>query len=208
MHVVSQVHCVVIVPLALWVIWTEKPGREGDAAFGWDEKAGVAHAIACGYFLWDTMDAVLNVTYADIGFVLHGIACFAIYLMSFKPFVAYYGTRCLLWETSTFLLNIHWFLDKTGRTGTRVQLVNGILLILTFFFVRIVYGGLISLHFFRTLLNIYDDVPLSYTLVYGTGNFLLMGLNFFWFYKMIAAIRKRFDKTEERTRLMPNGTAH
>ena len=39
-----------------------------------------------------------------------------------KPFVAYYGTRCLLWETSTFFLNNHWCVggdcdDGTGRSA-------------------------------------------------------------------------------------------
>jgi predicted carbohydrate-binding protein with CBM5 and CBM33 domain len=32
-------------------------------------------------------------------------------------------------------------MDKTGRTGTRAQLVNGALLVSSFFLVRIVYGG-------------------------------------------------------------------
>ena len=42
---------------------------------------------------------------------------------------------------STIFLNIHWFLDKTGRTGTTLQLINGFLLLATFFVVRIVMGG-------------------------------------------------------------------
>jgi hypothetical protein len=33
------------------------------------------------------------------------------------------------------------FLDKTGRTGSNFQLLNGITLLVTFFGVRIVYGG-------------------------------------------------------------------
>lgn len=32
-------------------------------------------------------------------------------------------------------------MDKTGRTGTRAQLINGVFLVSSFFFVRIVYGG-------------------------------------------------------------------
>ena len=35
------------------------------------------------------------------------------------------------------------FLDKTGRTGSALQLVNGVFLILAFFGVRLVYGGLV-----------------------------------------------------------------
>ncbi len=33
------------------------------------------------YFIWDTVDAIIN--FVDIGFVVHGLACLAIYLGSF-----------------------------------------------------------------------------------------------------------------------------
>ncbi|KJA27065.1 hypothetical protein HYPSUDRAFT_63325 [Hypholoma sublateritium FD-334 SS-4] len=198
-HIVSQVHVLVVVPYALWCIVHQSPENEQDRAFGWDAQVGHVHAIAAGYFLWDTLDAIFN--FIDPGFVAHGVACFAIYTMSYKPFVAYYGTRCLLWETSTLFLNNHWFLDKTGRTGTRLQLVNGFFLIASFFLVRIVYGGTISVEFFLTLRKYHNQIPLLYQLVYGAGNFLLQGLNVFWFYKMIMALRKRFDTPNESTPL-------
>ncbi|EDR14781.1 uncharacterized protein LACBIDRAFT_305847 [Laccaria bicolor S238N-H82] len=199
-HVVSQVHTVIILPLSLWCILIESPERTSDRAFGWEKNIGYVHAIACGYFLWDTLDAIINFT--DLGFVIHGLVCFLIYITSFKPFVAYYGTRFLVWEASTFFLNIHWFLDKTGQTGSRAQLVNGLFLLSTFFCVRLIYGGAVSYQFFYTLLDVGDNIPLAYRLVYGVGNFVLQGLNWFWFTKMIFAIRKRFTSTDERTKLI------
>lgn len=59
---------------------------------------------------------------------------------------------------STVFLNFHWlgplspyvkskphpslrFMDKTGQTGSMLQLVNGIVLLSTFFGVRLAYGG-------------------------------------------------------------------
>jgi len=189
-HVVSQVHVLIIVPASICVILTEAPGRKNDKVFGWDNRAGYVHAIASGYFLWDALDAIFN--FIDPGYVVHGLACLAIYTMSFKPFVAYYGTRCLLWEASTFFLNNHWLLDKTGRTGTRLQLINGFFLLGTFFSVRMMYGGYISIQFLLILKSVWREIPLAYTLLYGLGNFVLQGLNWFWFYKMIMALRKRF----------------
>ncbi|PFH54160.1 hypothetical protein AMATHDRAFT_72687 [Amanita thiersii Skay4041] len=203
-HVVSQCHVLVVVPLALWCIMIETPGRndDWDRAFGWDEHAGIVHAIACGYFLWDSLDAIIN--FIDLGFVLHGISTYLFtYHFPLKPFVAYYATRCLLWESSTFFLNNHWFLDKTGRTGTKAQLVNGIFLLATFFGVRIVYGGKISWDFMHTLLHVRKDVPPTYAIVFSIGNVLLVALNWIWFAKMIAALRKRFNKDAgERTKLV------
>jgi hypothetical protein len=44
------------------------------------------------------------------------------------PFVAYHSARFLLWELSTPFLNIHWMLDKTGQTGSPLQLVNDLIM--------------------------------------------------------------------------------
>jgi len=205
-HAVSQVHAVIIVPLSLYILATESKERAQDRAFGWAEEVGFVHAIAAGYFLWDSVDAIVNFT--DLGFVIHGVACFAIYTMSYKPFVAYYGTRCLLWETSTFFLNIHWFMDKTGRTGSRAQLINGFLLLTAFFGVRIVYGGKVSYEFIYTLLQVKHEIPAVYFWVYGLGNVVLQALNWLWFYKMISALKKRFSSDEQVKLLRVDTNGH
>lgn len=80
-HVVSQVHSVIIVSAALYSIWTETPDRELDKAFGWSDTTGFVHGIAVGYFLWDSLDAIIN--YVDFGFIVHGIACSLVYGMSY-----------------------------------------------------------------------------------------------------------------------------
>ncbi|KAJ7047074.1 DUF887-domain-containing protein [Mycena alexandri] len=187
-HICSQLHAIIILPLALRCL--ALPELDADRAFGWHERSGTVQAVACGYFLWDTIDALVN--FEDIGFVLHGLACLAIYLLSFQPFLAYYASRCLLWEASTVFLNIHWALDKTNRTGGTFQLVNGIFLLLTFFSVRLVYGGITSYQFFHTLYNGRHEIAPVALAITGVGNILLQGLNWFWFVKMITALRKRF----------------
>lgn len=58
----SQVHAVIIVPLALYILATETKERGQDRAFGWAEEVGFVHAIAAGcvanslyfwfYILW------------------------------------------------------------------------------------------------------------------------------------------------------------
>jgi hypothetical protein len=57
-----------------------------------------------------------------------------------KPFVNYYATTFVLYELSSPFLNIHWFCDKLGWTGGTLQLVNGIILLITFAGCRLVYG--------------------------------------------------------------------
>ncbi|KAK2466750.1 hypothetical protein APHAL10511_001008 [Amanita phalloides] len=204
-HFTSQINVLLLVPLTLSCIKTDTPDSNDhfDRAFGWDDRVGFVNAIACGYFLWDALDATVN--FIDTGYVMHGMACFIIYALSFKPFVSYYAVRCLVWEASTFFLNNHWFLDKIGRTGSTLQLANGLCLLLTFICVRIIYGGNISYNFFVTLWHVYDDTPFLYALVYTAGNLLLQGLNWYWLAKMIAALRKRFNgKAPESGTLMNN----
>ncbi|KAJ6525724.1 DUF887-domain-containing protein [Mycena capillaripes] len=187
-HICSQIHAAVILPLALRCL--ALPELDADRVFGWHERSGTVQAFAAGYFLWDSLDAIFN--FEDIGFVLHGLACFAIYLLSFQPFLAYYASRCLLWEASTFFLNIHWALDKTNRTGSTFQLVNGIFLISTFFFVRLMYGGYTSYQFFQSLYNHRQEISTTALALISVGNVLLQGLNWFWLVKMLTALRKRF----------------
>ena len=57
-----------------------------------------------------------------------------------RPFANYYGIAFILYELSTPLLNIHWFLDKCNMTGSRAQLLNGIALLIAFFSCRLVWG--------------------------------------------------------------------
>ncbi|KAL1755960.1 TLC domain-containing protein [Schizophyllum commune] len=207
-HVVSMVHALIVVPLAMRCLYS--PSLAANRIHGWDYDAAIAHSVAVGYFLWDTADAIIN--FVDLGFVAHGslgslgrppytILTRSLYfrhglppgLRPLRPFVLYYGVRCLLWEISTIFLNIHWFLDKLGKTGSTAQKINGVLLLASFFGVRIVYGGMVSAQFLTELYTIRRDVSTTVCVVYGGGNILLQGLNWFWFFKMIQALQKRFS---------------
>ncbi|KDQ60907.1 hypothetical protein JAAARDRAFT_191041 [Jaapia argillacea MUCL 33604] len=202
-HLTSMVHALLICPLAFQCL--DLPALDKDRAFGWDERVAGMAGVACGYFLWDSIETIVR--FSDIGFVIHGLACLMIYAMGFRPFLAYYAARFLLWELSTPFLNIHWFLDKTNRTGSTLQLINGFFLLSTFFGVRIVYGGLMSYRFFYTLKDVMDQIPLVFVFVYGVGNVVLNGLNWFWLFKMISALKKRFTSpptSKNKTRREPS----
>ncbi|OJT14106.1 hypothetical protein TRAPUB_9344 [Trametes pubescens] len=143
------------------------------------------------YFLWDALDATIN--FDDIGFLVHGVSCLTLYMMAFRPFLGYYAPRFLTWELSTIFLNIHRFLDKTGYTGSSAQWVNGVVLLSTFFSVRIIYGWYLTLDFMHSLYAARGQLPTFYLVAFALGNLTLNALNATWFYKMIFAIRRRFD---------------
>jgi hypothetical protein len=47
-HVVSQVHTLIIVPMSIWCIVNQNEDIANDRAFGWDDRVGYTYAIACG----------------------------------------------------------------------------------------------------------------------------------------------------------------
>ncbi|KAK1216381.1 hypothetical protein PQX77_020995 [Marasmius sp. AFHP31] len=189
MHVVSQIHASIVVPLALSYLRVEALNK--DRLYGWDETGavGTLQAISVGYFAWDLGNELIF--FDDMGFVVHGAACLAIYVCGFTPFLSYFAIRCLLWETSTFFLNIHWFLDKTKQTGSSLQLVNGIFLLASFFFVRLCHGMYTSYQFWHAIQG--AQLSYSFYLIFCAGNVALNGLNVMWFGKMINALKKRFS---------------
>lgn len=63
----------------------------------------------------------------------------------------------MLYELSTPFLNVHWFCDKLGMTGSKLQLYNGIALLVTFFGCRIVWGTYQSI-------MIYSDIYRALTM--------------------------------------------
>lgn len=186
-HAVSLVHVLIIIPYSYRCL--NSPELESDRVYGWDPRVGTMAGIACGYFAWDTFDSIWN--FIDIGFVIHGMVCFLICFIAYKPFMAFYGPRFLMWELSTPFLNIHWFLDKMNLTGSTIQLINGIFLLTSFAGARLIYGSIQSRELLGTLFEIKDQVPLPVLLVYGVGDVILNCLNVIWFFKMIAALRKR-----------------
>lgn len=102
-------------------------------------------------------------------------------------------------------------------TGTRAQLYNGIMLLFTFFTSRLVFGTyqsyLVLSDFWRGVggtpslalrhlpwmaySNDSTTVPLWAFLAYFASNMTLNFLNFYWFFKMVSAVRKRFEPTSE-----------
>lgn len=141
-----------------------------------------------------------------------------------RPFVNYYASTFILYELSTIPLNFHWFFDKLDMTGSRGQLYNGIALLFTFFGCRLFWGTWQSLRVYKDLWSAFRHtpaaaaladqngapnhdlimtfagdrpIPLWLPLTYLASNVLLNALNWHWFGKMIATLRKRFEKPAE-----------
>ncbi|PHH68777.1 hypothetical protein CDD82_288 [Ophiocordyceps australis] len=204
--------------LAIWVIIADDERRHMDweqRIWGYTGAAGMIQALAGGYFVWDFVVTLRNFDVFGFGTLAHAVAAMIVYLLGFRPLVNYYSAVFILWELSTPFLNIHWFMDKIGMTGSNAQLYNGIALLFTFFSCRLVYGTYQSVRVFRDIwpaVNSHPSpglrgspimafasekstVPLWLAVIYLVSNLTLNSLNFYWFVMMIRAVRKRFDSS-------------
>ncbi|TVY75586.1 putative TLC domain-containing protein [Lachnellula suecica] len=153
-HVVSLVQSSLINILALWVMWTDEERKGMD----WKERvwaytgaAGMIQGMATGYFLWDLIVTLQNVKLFGLGTLAHATSALIVFSFGFRPFVNFYGCTFILYELSTPFLNFHWFFDKLDMTGSKAQLYNGIMLLLTFAGCRLVWGTYQSI-------RVYQDV--------------------------------------------------
>ncbi|KAI8598344.1 TLC domain-containing protein [Dissophora ornata] len=193
-HVVSSVHAISIVILSAPLLWNETLMK--DKVFGYDYYAGQVYAVACGYFLWDTIHSIRHFKAFGIGFVFHGFCSFSVFILGFRPFLQYYGSVFLMFELSTPFLNIHWFMDKLGMTGTIYQLINGVILLAVFLCARIIFGVYMSYYTYIQVMTVVDRVPMHLIVIYSAANVVLNTLNLYWFYKMIESLVKRFKPSK------------
>jgi TLC domain len=225
-HVVSMAQCLLINAMALHVMLYDPERTKAEVdwrerLWGYSINTGRVQGFAAGYFLWDSLVSIEHMDVLGASSLVHGLAALGITGLGFRPFANYYGINFVLFELSTPFLNVHWFLDKFGMTGSIAQLVNGILLITSFFCCRIVWGCYQSYliyndiwsawhvksslsngcaMFFRaTKLVAQKDVPFRCRVLptwlgatYFGAIITLTVLNVYWFGKMVAAVRRRF----------------
>ncbi|KAI9840436.1 MAG: hypothetical protein M1838_004062 [Thelocarpon superellum] len=244
-HVVSLFQSCTINFLALWVMYVDQERKEmswQERVWGYTGAGGMIQGFAAGYFVWDLMITLMNIDCFGYSMLAHAISALTVFSLGFRPFVNFYGPTFILYEMSSPFLNIHWFFDKTNMTGTRAQLINGLLLLVTFFSCRLVWGTYQSVRVYQdvwaalqaprrkmalgnaTMSAVTEGagdsvsemmmfagdevVPVWLAIVYLGSNVVLNTLNFYWFGKMIEALRKRFQQPSQAEKTVhSNGDA-
>ncbi|KAL8868401.1 MAG: hypothetical protein Q9174_005018 [Haloplaca sp. 1 TL-2023] len=211
-HFVSMVQSCFVNTLALWVIYADKERMAMDwreRVWGYTGAGGMVQGFAAGYFAWDLLASIQDVDVHGWGALFHALSALTVSMMGFvgrsfllRPFVNYYGLNFILYELSTPFLNIHWWLDKVGMTGSTLQLVNGITLLATFAGSRLVWGTYQNFNMYRDIYRAIETpgelpVPKWLAVGYVVSTTALSILNFYWFGKMIQAVAKRFDTPGE-----------
>ena len=142
-HFVSQFNAIITASLALYIFFANESIRSMgwvERVYGYDGSVGLVQGLAAGYFLWDLMVSTIHLEALGPGSLVHAVCALSISAFGFRPYLNYYGLCQILFEISNPFMNTHWFLDKLDMTGSTLQLVNGGLLLTTFFFTRLVWG--------------------------------------------------------------------
>jgi hypothetical protein len=222
-RVVSLVQSLLILGLAAWAVVGEPGrGRSGwkSRIWGYSGAGGLVQAFAAGYFLWDLKVSVVHFKVLGPGSLVHAVVALAVTLLGFRPFANYYGINLVFMELSTPFLNLHWFFDKLGMTGSTAQLVNGILLIMTFGASRLNWGLYQNICLWKDIMRalrhkesiitklelpyvaggmiLNSHLPVWLAYLYVGGTTVLTLLNFYWFWQMVKAVRKRFKPAEDK----------
>jgi len=160
-----------------------------------------AISISIGYFMWDIIYSISDYEKGGIAFIIHGVCAFLIYVFTFKNHVlGHYAILYLNYEISTIFLNIYWILDKLELTGSIFQLVNALLLLITFFSVRIVFGNITIIKLLYDIIFERSLCPIYLSLYFFINIIPMQLLNFIWFYKMLKSVFRHFDKSKKHKR--------
>lgn len=192
-HVVSMVQCILILGLSFPMF--NDPALT-DHIYGYTPYGGFVSSMAVGYFVWDSIVCLWYVKYFGIGFAVHGIAAGFVFFQGMRPILIHYCPHFLLFEVSTPFLNVNWFVTHLPNTTVsfKLQLINGIFLLASFFFVRIIWGFYqaynvaLDLLFGRSFFERQHPLWVSVGIV--AANLSLDFLNVFWFYKMQLLARR------------------
>lgn len=187
-RIVGFVHNTLQVGLALMVLTDKSMLR--DPFHSVSPMSQFVLIISAGFFIWDLVVCLYRVRQEGPPFVLHGLLCsiFYNYVIRTGNFHLY-GCAFLMWECSTPFTQFRWILHKMGLGGSKLFVVNGLLMISTFFCCRILLGTWLSYTYFRRCRSYMGspDARISSLLLslFGVMCLVLNGLNYFWFGKMI-----------------------
>jgi len=157
-----------------------------------------AVSISIGYFIWDIIYCIWDYKKGGIGFVIHGICAFLIYVFTFKhPVLSHYSILYLNYEISTIFLNFYWILDKLELTGSFLQLVVSYMLLVTFFLVRIAFGSVTIVKLLHDIIFERKVCSVYLSLYFFINIIPMQTLNFIWFYKMLRSVYRHFIKTSK-----------
>lgn len=192
-HTVSNIQCLIsfytIAPILLLPVGL-------DIVMYHDELCSMVSALTMGYFLWDCYICVKHFKLYGFEFLAHALSSLYVFTVSLRPFCQPWVGKFLLFEASTPFVNTNFFIAQMSRGSTDAvvppwfNMLNGLLLLVTFFSVRILWGFTAVTLLMRQMWKSRHQLPLVQSMILLVLKVGLNTLNIVWFKKMLKLAKK------------------
>lgn len=157
-------------------------------------------SFTVGYFIWDLFYCCLF-HYELYGpeFLFHAFGALFVFGTTLMPFCQPYLCSFLIFEASTPFVQFHFMMTRSKMWPSWLITINGVLLILSFFLVRIIWGVFATFYSIYLIWPMKDQYPTWLLIgVYGL-NIGFQFLNFTWFGKMVKMAKRLAGGTPPKT---------
>ncbi len=205
-HIVSTIQSLAVLILSLPIFKDDHFANESDRLFAYTPYAGMVASLTAGYFIWDCYICIKYYRMFGFGFLFHGFAALFVFFQALQPFLLHYLPHFLLFELSTPFVNLNWFASHLPADAipNLIIIINGLLLMVIFFIVRVIWGWWSIYRVVRDFVLYYEEnaerFPVKISIVIVLLNIGLNSLNLYWFSKMIKIAIKKAKSTAKSTK--------
>lgn len=169
------------------------PDFHGNPIQGEYPFASFVTSVAVGYFIWDLFYCcIIHYDLFGFEFLFHAFGALLVFGTTYIPFCQPFLCSFLVFEASTPFVQLHWMFTRApkGMFSPTAITINGVFLISTFFFSRILWGVYATYKSFVLCWPLRNEYPslLIPTVYLLNGGFQF--LNFMWFSKMFKLAKR------------------
>ena len=187
----SFIHALFVSTCSLIIFFTREWNILLGPLYSYDSLWCLMFKTTSCYLAGDIILMLLMPSKGDRTWIIHHIiGGIGIFLIWKREKVWLLGLFFELTEISTIFLNITWVHVKTNHTKAISFKFFGILLLLSFFIIRII-GGFVMfyyLHYYWDIIITWDYIDIYYI---SLGSIVMFMLNAYWFKKLLAKIIKQ-----------------
>lgn len=211
-HIVSMVQACV----SLYILWPvlTLPLTSYNIATYQNDYCSMVTSLSAGYFIWDLIVCLRYFKVYGFQYLIHAIFALAASLVPLLPVCQVWVPKFLLYEASTPFVNVNWFIMqmlapskksnlKPAKVPTWLNLINGVLLMIIFFSVRILWGNLAQFVYFYQMYKYRSDMTtlkVQLAVILAIITLILNSLNVFWFSKMVKIAKKLANLSNDKDR--------
>lgn len=186
------------IPMFLHPLFLEDPIK-GSYPF-----AAFVNSFTVGYFIWDLFYCcIFHYDMFGPEFLFHAFGALFVFGVTYFPFCQPFLCSFLIFELSTPFVQLHWMFTRSpkGMWSDKLITVNGLFLIVAFFFVRIIWGVYATIQSFFLCWPHRDEYPIWLIPAVYLLNSGFQFLNFMWFSKMAKIAMKNFGPSKKEKKV-------